>query len=147
MFIFQQQLSFITSTYSIVQSQNSVQESHVRPWQCAIRKSIIYNCKVSMKSSELLGGEYWYWMALGKCFTADLYLVRMWHLYILLSPPSSEWWWESVFVEDYDENLWLLWAGFTRSDQRGTLPCAQLAGRGAEEQGKTVLTGNSAGIP
>lgn len=39
-FIFQQQLSFITSTYNIVQSQNSVQESRVRPWQCAIRKSV-----------------------------------------------------------------------------------------------------------
>lgn len=27
-----------------------------------------------MKSLELHGGGFWYWMALGKCSTADLYL-------------------------------------------------------------------------
>lgn len=44
------------------------------------------------ESSELPGGGYCIWMALGKCFTADHYLVRMWQLYILFSLLSSEGW-------------------------------------------------------
>lgn len=66
LFIFQQQLSFITSTYSIVQSQNSVQESHVRPWQCAIRKSIFsfvtcarFPCLQSLLGEDI--GIGWHW--------------------------------------------------------------------------------------
>lgn len=66
LFIFQQQLSFITSIYSIVQSQNSVQESHVRPWQCAIRKSIFslitcarFPCLHSCLGEDI--GVGWHW--------------------------------------------------------------------------------------
>uniref|UniRef100_A0A8C9L160 Uncharacterized protein n=1 Tax=Pavo cristatus TaxID=9049 RepID=A0A8C9L160_PAVCR len=47
------QLSFITSTYSIVQSQNSVQESRVRPWQCAIRKGSESRLEQKVKKSLL----------------------------------------------------------------------------------------------
>lgn len=123
-FIFQQQLSFITSTYSIVQSQNSVQESHVRPWQCAIRKSIFTITGFPWSLQRCLGEDlYLYYMAPGKCFTADLCLVRPWPLCILFFPLSSEGRWKSGFVEDQkDKNLWLFWAGFVRSDQRGRLP-------------------------
>lgn len=143
LFIFQQQLFFITSIYSIVQSQNSVQESHVRPWQCAIRKSIFsfyYLCKVSM-SSELPGGGYWYWMALGECFTAGLYLLRTCQLYILFSPFSREVWWKSVFVEDWkDENLLSALSQFypIRSERQMTM-CV-LGGEGKEDVKETSLS-------
>ena len=45
-------------------------------------------------------GGFWYWMALGKCFTAGLYLLRTCQLYILFLPFSSEVQWKSGFVED-----------------------------------------------
>lgn len=134
MFIFQQQLSFITSTYNIVQSQNSVQESRVRPWQCAIRKSVFTTTGFPQSLGRSLGKD------IGIRWHGTSRSVRTQQL----AHPSTSSQWRVLLWRTRRTGSLTVWSWFYKVGSERQITVCTACGEEEKKKEKTVLTGNTA---